>query len=174
MGKNILVPYDGSEHADKALDLAADIALQSGATLHVVHALIHGHVPGWIRAMSDIPADLGVEGAPEEGFTQAELPRDGASGHVEPAQAPRNVLEDIAAKLLERAAQRVRERGLEQVDTAWHSGGAAEVILEQARARGADTIVMGSSGLSNLEGILIGSVSHKVAHAFDGTVVTVK
>lgn len=174
MSNNIVVAYDGSEHADKALRVAADMALREGATLHIVHALIHGHLPGWIRSLSDIPADEGLAEAPEQGFTQAELPRDSAATHMAPAQAPRNVLEDVAAKLLERAQRTAKEQGVERVETGWYPGGAAQVILEQARKRGADTIVLGSSGLSDLQGMVIGSVSHKVAHVFDGTVVTVK
>lgn len=174
MDNDILVAYDGSRHADKAVGVAADMATRAGATLHIVHALIHGHVPGWIRALSDLPVDPGLAEAPDRGFMEADLPRDSGATHVESAQAPRELLEDIAGKLLERAAGTARRHGAEHVETVWHPGSAARVILEQARERGADTIVIGSSGLGSLEGMLIGSVSHKVAHAFDGTVVTVK
>jgi nucleotide-binding universal stress UspA family protein len=37
MFKNILVAYDGSDLAEKALDIAEEMAAQNGATLHVYH-----------------------------------------------------------------------------------------------------------------------------------------
>jgi len=41
-------------------------------------------------------------------------------------------------------------------------GPEAEAILNVAEARQADLIVMGTRGLSSLQGLLLGSVSHKV------------
>lgn len=41
-------------------------------------------------------------------------------------------------------------------------GSPAEAILEQARQAGAGLLVVGSRGLSNLGGLLLGSVAHKV------------
>ena len=41
-------------------------------------------------------------------------------------------------------------------------GQAARAILTQAQLEGADTIVMGSRGHSDLTGLLLGSVAHKV------------
>mgnify|MGYP006287921577 CR=1 FL=1 len=174
MTQQILVPIDGSKHAQKALELAARIAAGSDARLSVIHVLIHGHVPGDLRALSDVAIDEGLEEAPREGFTEASLPRSGADAHVEPAEAPRELLEDIAGKLLERAERTAREHGVDRVETAWCAGDPARAILDQARERGADMIVMGSRGLGDLAGLVTGSVSHKVSHVFDGTVVTVK
>ncbi len=42
------------------------------------------------------------------------------------------------------------------------SGHAAQHIVETAKSRGADLIVMGSRGLSDIAGLLLGSVTHKV------------
>ena len=52
-------------------------------------------------------------------------------------------------------------------------GSPADVILEEAARVGVDAIVMGSRGLSDIKGLLVGSVSHKVLHAAKCTVVTV-
>lgn len=43
-------------------------------------------------------------------------------------------------------------------------GSAAQVITDTALAERCDLIVMGSKGKSNLEGLIIGSVTHKVLH----------
>jgi nucleotide-binding universal stress UspA family protein len=43
-----------------------------------------------------------------------------------------------------------------------HEGRAAQAILEAAEIEEADAIVMGSRGLSELAGLLLGSVAHKV------------
>ena len=37
MFKNIMVAYDGSDLAEKALTMAEEMAAQNGATLHVFH-----------------------------------------------------------------------------------------------------------------------------------------
>lgn len=43
-------------------------------------------------------------------------------------------------------------------------GGAAKAIVDEADQFGADLIVMGSRGLSDFQGLLVGSVAHKVVH----------
>ena len=42
------------------------------------------------------------------------------------------------------------------------AGPMAEAILKAAEVRGCDLIVLGARGLSDLQGLLLGSVSHKV------------
>jgi len=160
MINNILVPVDGSELADKAVELGADLASKYGARLVLVHVLLSGHVPDHIRNLSD------KEGAEEP-------PMAVGAGYIE-ASLPREVLTDIADKLLERAKSAAERHGVQEVETVWHAGSPSERILAQAEESGVDTIVMGSRGLSDLKGMLVGSVSHKVSHLFEGTVITVK
>lgn len=160
MIRDILVPVDGSAHADKAVDLAADLAERYGGRLVLVQVLLMGHVPDEIRALSDKSGTEEPSMALGAGYIEASLPRD--------------VLVDIAEKLLERARSRAEEHGARNVEAYWHAGPPAERILERAAESGVDTIVIGSRGLSDLKGLLVGSVSHKVAHLFEGTVITVK
>lgn len=54
------------------------------------------------------------------------------------------------------------------------TGPIAKKIIDKAEYLGADTIVVGSRGLSDLGGSLLGSVSHKVAHLASCTCIVVR
>lgn len=64
-------------------------------------------------------------------------------------------------ELLETAAKRARAAGV-QVMTNVLEGPPAEAILRVAEAEHCDLIVMGSRGLGQLKGLLLGSVSERV------------
>ncbi len=160
MVKSILVPVDGSRQSDKAVEFAADIASKHDASLHLLNVLLYGHVPESIRNLSDKKAREEPSLAVGAGYVEASLPHE--------------VLEDIAAKLLERAKKIAAEHGASRVSASWRGGTTTDSILAQAKEVKADTIVMGSRGLSDLKGLVVGSVSHKVQHLFEGTVITVK
>lgn len=81
---------------------------------------------------------------------------------------------------IEEGAQATLDAAVDSVDTDILSapveatlvaGGAAAAILE--RAKGADLVVVGSRGLGGFSGLLIGSVSHQVAHHATAPVVVV-
>ena len=64
---------------------------------------------------------------------------------------------------VEEAASIAREAGV-KVATAREHGSAADVIVELADQRDADLIVVGSRGLSRAKRVMLGSVSHRIAH----------
>lgn len=68
--------------------------------------------------------------------------------------------------LLDEAGVPFEERVLE--------GDPARGISEAARIEGCDLIVMGARGVSDLEGLLLGSVSHKVLQTAPCPVLTVR
>jgi nucleotide-binding universal stress UspA family protein len=77
----------------------------------------------------------------------------------------------------ERRAARVARRlsaRFGKVKSVVEKGPAAAKIIERARKEKADLIVVGSRGLSNVQGFFMGSVSHKVAMYADCSVLVVK
>ncbi|KGE77552.1 universal stress protein [Halomonas sp. ND22Bw] len=146
MFRTILVPVDGSPHARKALSLACQLlADRQDACLLLLH------VPE--AAPHDPPMMWGVGS--------------------EAAADSRDERERRARQLLDTAAEEARDRGVRHVEPELRFGDPTRTILELADARDVDAILMGSRGLSDLRGLFTGSVSHKVSHAAECSVVTV-
>jgi len=144
---NILVALDGSDHATSALELASDIAAKYGATLHLIYAIESGELPEALHRYAD-------------------------SEHIE-GSAPR-VYDVIAERLLETACARAKEMGVTEMKPVIRNGDPAQQIVGYAKEAKIDMIVMGSKGLSDIQGLLMGSVSHKVSHLAPCTCVTVR
>ncbi|MFP4137887.1 MAG: universal stress protein [Halomonas sp.] len=149
MYDKILVPLDGSEHAIKALSVAASLARGSNATLHLM-------------TVAEFPPDnIGLfTGGTAEPFSEAEREKL-AEG-----------MKEEARKVIDEARAAVDLDGL-TVEEGVSQGRPAERIIEAAEKVGADVIVMGSRGLGDVRGMVFGSVSHKVSHAAGCSVITV-
>jgi nucleotide-binding universal stress UspA family protein len=87
---------------------------------------------------------------------------------------PDLLVTDVAKNILEEAEKRARSKGLTEVKTIAKTGPVARTIVDVAKRREADVIIMGSRGLGTVEGILLGSVSHKVVSLADCNVMTVR
>ena len=87
-------------------------------------------------------------------------------------------LEDAAeaSELVDGIASQVAAVGVKTCGRVVTSQGgrAAQAILHEAEAEGADTIVMGCRGHGDLAGLLIGSVAHKVIQLSHCTVVVAR
>ncbi len=84
------------------------------------------------------------------------------------------VLAAVGEAVLEHAEHLAQDKGASRVETMMEPGDAAGTILEVARRVEADMVVVGSRGLGELKGLLMGSVSHKISHMAPCTVITVK
>ncbi|NIO42948.1 MAG: universal stress protein, partial [Burkholderiales bacterium] len=77
-------------------------------------------------------------------------------------------------QILEGAESTAREHGVQEVVTVLEEGDPVDRILECAKRENADLLVVGSRGLSNLKGLFLGSVSHKLSQLVGCTCITVK
>ncbi|WP_246999946.1 universal stress protein [Halosolutus gelatinilyticus] len=135
MYEQILVPTDGSETAEMAIEHALDIAEKYGATVHALYVV----------DTDSMSLSLGVE--------QVDRIRQGHYGEMgevrERAEAATNVV-----------AERGRERGLEVVEHV--SAGRPHALIEDYAAdNDIDLIVMGSHGRSGISRALLGSVTER-------------
>lgn len=73
-------------------------------------------------------------------------------------------LREESGKLFEPFVATMREAGMEP-ELVIREGRPENVIVEEARKGGYNLIVMGSRGLSDMEGVLLGSVAHRVLAA---------
>lgn len=172
MFKTILCPIDGSGHADKALDLAIDMASRHEARLVLFHVLL----PGYTEELSHFAE---VEGLSKKVLPAMDLmksrdPMIDISRPLASDPVPANVLADIGSYLLTSGENRAKAGGVAEISTLMATGDAPVQILHAARRESVDCIVMGCRGLSGAKGLVLGSVSHKVSSRSSCTCITVK
>jgi len=80
----------------------------------------------------------------------------------------------IGRRIVERAEQDARKKGVDSVNTILADGDPAAMIVDAAGKEKADLLIMGSRGLSAIQELFMGSVSHKVSHSAPCSVVIVK
>lgn len=147
MYRHILVPVDGSDFSFNALDIAADISGKYGSTLTLLHVVPITEIPEGLKKWAKSEQFLDP---PEAIYKQA-----------------------IADGILEAAESRLSGKDVESVKRVTEHGDAAKRIVEVAKREKADLIVLGTRGLTDFQGMVLGSVAHKVAHSAPCTVITV-
>lgn len=134
MYRKILVPVDGSDRAGKALTHTMELAQKLGAKVTLMH--IVPSLPPYVNTAVD---RLG--------------------------QAQQTIVEELirnGKEMLEELLSAVAGKGVD-VDLYTVMGQPADEILEKARAENYDLIVVGSRGLGEIKGYLMGSVSSRVS-----------
>ena len=117
---------------------------------------------------------LGKLAMSEFHLEMAEQPGKTAWSNPYEKELPREVLSAIGEGILDEAEGIAREKGVEKIQRTLEDGDPAKAILDCAKRVAANLIVMGSRGLNDLKGLLVGSVSHKVSHLAECTCVTVR
>jgi nucleotide-binding universal stress UspA family protein len=148
MVSHVLVAVDGSSHADRAVEFAAEFAVKYEADLTILNVVSYA---------STVPLALGAYAELEGLYAES-----------------RSVLQTAGERIVESASESARGLGVATLSTAVELGSPAQTICETAKELGADVVVMGRRGLGDFSGLFLGSVTHKVAHTADCTVITVK
>jgi len=151
MSKRFLVAVDGSDYGWKALDLAINLAKDSDAELWILHVIPYEPIPEGLRQYAEVE-------------------------HIahEEVEARYRLGREIGDKITSEAEARVRKNGVDRVTAQVVEGNLANQIIALAESEGMDMVILGSRGLGDVKGLLIGSVSHKVMHLAPCTCVAVK
>jgi nucleotide-binding universal stress UspA family protein len=96
----------------------------------------------------------------------------GASAVVLPVDE--DALQESGLSMIKRAEQLAKDAGNTFSSTDILSGAPGDAILASADEKGADLIISGRRGHGQLKGILMGSVSQKIASRANCAVLTVK
>lgn len=133
--RHILVPTDGSEISERAVEQAVSLAAALGARLRLLHVQV------------SFPISLvGVGELVEPSTVDALL------------AATQQRSETVLGEAMARAAA----AGVEAEQSLLVNPQPHQAILEEARTHGCDLIVMASHGRRGLEGLLIGSETQRV------------
>jgi nucleotide-binding universal stress UspA family protein len=133
--RHLLVPTDGSEISERAVEQAVTLAAALGARLRVLHVQV------------SFPISLV-----------------GVGELVEPStvDALMAATQQRAETILGEAMARAAAAGVEAEQSLLVNPQPHQAILEEARTHGCDLIVMASHGRRGLEGLLIGSETQRV------------
>jgi nucleotide-binding universal stress UspA family protein len=145
--EKILLAVDGSQHSNRAADMAGALSGGLGLPVDIVHVVHNGAVATSASVQEYARIEKVV-------ITQQEL------------------LESIGSRVVAEAGKRVVEQGGHVEETRVLIGSPAHEIVGYAETHDADMVVMGRRGLGDVAGLLMGSVSHKVGHLTDVTLVT--
>ena len=148
MIKKVLAAVDGSEHSLKAVDYAIDIALKYDCEMYLIHVVERLEIPDELIKFANVEK---IEEPPEY-----------------------LVLNEIGNRILKKAEETAKEKGVQEVRAIIQEGNPADKITTFARDNDIDWIFLGSRGLGGVKGLLMGSVSNKVCHLTDSTCITVK
>lgn len=146
----ILAATDGSAPAMRAVELAALLARKLNGSLKIINVVTES------------------DAADEEMRKYA---------HSEHQETAAEAVTAFSEGKLHVASEKARSLGVQSVETAsvqeLEIGAVADTIIDSAHRSEADMIVLGKRGLSRLEGLIVGSVSQKVASTANCAVIVV-
>jgi len=142
--ETILVATDFSDAASKAIDTAVEFAKKFEAQLVIVHAYR-------VEIPMASPMMAGAYVLPQGFFEQI---GNHAKAHIEAT------------------AKEIEGRGVSVIGVAIEQS-PAEAIVEEAKSRPADLIVMGTRGLTGLKHVALGSIADRVVRTAPCPVLTV-
>lgn len=175
MFSNILCSIDGSDHSEKALELAIDLATRYQAKLHLIHVLHRDTNIEQLQRYAEIEGLAHRIKDENQRINSMEvgLALNSDSVFEDPAVSPRLLME-IGEHILKSAVEKAEDAGLTEINHTLENGDPAARIIDMVNRADIDCVVMGSRGLSDWKGMLMGSVSHKVSNQANCTCIAVK
>jgi nucleotide-binding universal stress UspA family protein len=137
MFSNILVSIDGSDSSQRALEAGIEMAQKFGSRIQIVHVVREMQLPTNFGRLQD---------------------------YEEASRARHSLLKSAGEQMLTQAERGCESKGIKNAQTHLGNGDPANAIINCATENGADLIVMGSRGLGQVDGFLLGSVSRKVSN----------
>jgi nucleotide-binding universal stress UspA family protein len=175
MFKRILLAVDGSAHAARATETAAEIAAAFDAELILVNVL------ALTLGLEEIERRVEAESFPQSVRDDMQHVRDALKGRPAAATtsyvhlpAPYSAIAALGEHIVADAERVARNRKVSKVTRVVVPGHPAQEILDQATKHNVDLIVMGTRGLTDIGALVLGSVSHKVIHLATCPCLTVK
>jgi nucleotide-binding universal stress UspA family protein len=133
--QTVVVGTDGSDSSYRAVDRAAKIAADTGATLVIACAYHPARAEDVTRAADELGEDVAYQVV---GSTPAE-------------------------DSVRTASERARKQGATKIDTVVVDGEPVPTLTRVVEDRGADLLVVGNRGLNTLAGRILGSVPSEAA-----------
>ena len=175
MFNKILCPLDGSDHSQRALAVAIDLAKNYDSSLVLLHALLRSADSSALQRFAQIEGlakDVEAEVISKQ-ITEKRLGLNLGPTYKDTAVSSRPLIE-IGKHILEDAKQDAVQKGVNNVDTLVVDGDPADLILRCIDEQGIDCVIMGSRGLSGIKGVFLGSVSQKLMNRAPCTCIVVK
>ena len=147
MIKKILVATDASAASNRAVSMAAYMAACHEAELLILHVIRDMQLPTLMK-----------KGPELEDF----------------ANAREDIMRQVAESILLEAEVRAKKDGANKIQTAIGSGDPASSVIGFAKRRNIDMIVIGTRGLGKIKGVLMGSVSRKIANGAESNCLIVR
>jgi nucleotide-binding universal stress UspA family protein len=150
--KTVMVGTDGSESSFRAVDKAAAVAKDAGATLVIACA----YSP---------PRGESEQSGTMRGAWKGSKPSTGGRDRDALGEEAYKVTGSTPAEsVLQDASDRARKSGVKAIQTDAVAGDPVDVLVDLIGKHSADLIIVGNRGLNSLAGRLLGSVPANVSH----------
>lgn len=149
MFKHILVASDGSDHSQRAMAAAVQMAKLCDAQIKLLYVFSDPQTQIWPDCYGDwCPFD------------------------DDTCQQIKDQIDEFAKRIFERTMENINTVGI-AIKKIIKTGYPAARIIEEA-SKGADLLVMGTCGYSPIEGVLVGSVTQRVMANVECPVLVIK
>jgi nucleotide-binding universal stress UspA family protein len=171
---SIVIAYDGSAHAARALQAGATLAARDQASLGIIYVVDveHMQLPVELRKMGEI--EHIIEPMPNFQVDLRDAPDGLASTMAQTSAESEKAMLLFAEYLVEQARESAAASGVEDIEARAILGSPAEEVVDYARGRNADLIVCGSRGFGRLKSLLLGSTSQKIAQLAECSCLTIR